>query len=125
MKRSPQPLAILKGYINKAYYNSFFDEYLYSLVNRVRLWKAIRLADGLRKSTGKEYYVMNGGSKGLIVFNSLQRKALVKMKILSDNAGHLEVIQMASYYTGWGRVTREQKAQMEYNRLKTYMEKKK
>lgn len=125
MRRTPQPLIILKGYVKKEFYNSFLEEYLYSVRNRIRLWKAVRLANSLKNSQNREYYVVDGGLKGLLVFNSKERKALVKMGLLSDRAQHLEVIQIASYYTGWGRVTRKQKEQMEYDRLKTYMDRRK
>lgn len=127
MKRNPQPLIILDGFIKKEFYNSFIEEYLYSVRNRIRLWKAVRLANSLKhqtKGSTKEYYVVDAGLKGLFVFNNSERKALVKRGLLSKSAKHFEIISICAYYTGWDSVVRAEKEQKEYDRLKTYLKKK-
>lgn len=125
IKATPQPLRILQGYIKKEYYNIWLEEYFYSIVNRIKLWKAIRLANSLKKSYNREYYIIDGGRKGLAVFNNAERKMLVKKKFLGENAGHLEIMSICLYYTGWERAVKKDKEQREYEKLKFYFDKQK
>lgn len=125
IKATPQPLRILQGYIKKEYYNIWLEEYFYSIVNRIKLWKAIRLANSLKKSYNREYYIIDGGRKGLAVFNNAERKMLVREKFLGKNAGHLEIMSICLYYTGWERAVKKDKEQREYEKLKFYFDKQK
>ena len=120
-RNQAQPLLILQGYIQKEFYNSYVEEYIISLRNRLRFRRACRLADAKHKENGKAYYVMNAGQRGLIVFNNEQRKEMVRIKLLPKSADHLKILSLSHYYTLFPPKTRKELEQREYGRLKTYL----
>lgn len=89
------PESLQKGYVVVFDTDGYLLTMLKSWANRIRLKKAIKAAEQLKKQTPHrpiEYYVIEGG-RGLQIFNKYTRR--------DNKLSHLDVLRNCAYYTLW------------------------
>jgi len=73
--------------------------FLSNLIISIRFWLAKREADHKHRTTGKRYYVLNAGTRFIVVDNYYVKKYNKKVKHKSQRITFTDMIKMCDYMT--------------------------
>lgn len=116
MNKRNKKVTRLKGYKYINQYDNYWAALITAISNRIRYNRACKLAEAYKKSENREYYVIEGKGS-LVIFNSRERKELIRRKIFDKSADHYKLIQLACYHTSWNAKEKKAKAKSEIYRV--------